>query len=213
MSKSQGNVIDPLKLLAVYPSDLLRAYFVAKINFLRDGVCSEELLKEFYQEFFINNLGNFCFRTGKMLELYNNNIIPGYAEKVENRQLVKYQHECWLVIEKFQELMDNYQLTHAYQEIEKLLNLSNKLIQDLVPWEIYKQKNTLLLNQTLNYLMNGVKIATFLLSSIIPNTSEVIFQYLNVNYQELNWENIKDFTQLDKKKVIKLEKPFFPPLN
>ena len=50
MSKSKGNVIDPLELLKKYPADLIRLYSVAKINFLQDGVCSEKLLRSFYQD-------------------------------------------------------------------------------------------------------------------------------------------------------------------
>ena len=132
MSKSKGNIIDPLELLKKYPSDLLRAYFVAKINFLQDGVCDEDLLKEFYQDFFIHNLGNLCQRVGKMVELYNNGIVPTFAE-AENIHLKSYYQICLATIENYQQKMDNYQLTSAFQEIEKLLNASNKLIQELEP--------------------------------------------------------------------------------
>jgi len=132
MSKSKGNVVDPLELLEKYPHDLLRTYFIAKINFLQDGIFSEDLLKEFYQDFFIHNLGNLCQRVGKMVELYNNNIVPAFAE-TENIHLKNYYQNCLSAIENYQQKMSNYQLTSAFQEIEKLLNFSNKLIHKLEP--------------------------------------------------------------------------------
>jgi len=132
MSKSKGNVVDPLELLEKYPRDLLRTYFVAKINFLQDGIFGEDLLKEFYQDFFIHNLGNLCQRVRKMIELYNNDTIPAFTE-TENIHLKNYYQICLTTIENYQQKMDNYQLTSAFQEIEKLLNASNKLIQELEP--------------------------------------------------------------------------------
>ncbi|CAG8662623.1 876_t:CDS:1 [Funneliformis caledonium] len=132
MSKSKGNVIDPLKLLEKYTADLLRAYFVVKIVFLQDGVFSEELLKKFYQEFFVNNLGNLCARVEKMIELYNNGSVPAFT-KTENSYLKEYYQTLLLTINEYQKLMDNYQLTAAFQKIQHLLDLSNKLIQKLEP--------------------------------------------------------------------------------
>src|SRR2546421_10040091 len=133
MSKSKGNIIDPLELLKKYPSDLLRAYFVAKINFLQDGVCDEDLLKEFYQDFLVNNLSNLVSRTNKMVYLYSEGIIPEFASKKKDLRLENYYKVCVSAVSNFQEMMDKYELTNAFSQIQCLLNESNRMIKVIAP--------------------------------------------------------------------------------
>src|SRR4051794_26022961 len=109
MSKSKGNVIDPLELLKKYPQDLLRAYFVAKINFLQDGICDENLLKNFYQDFFVNNLSNLVSRVNKMIHLYNKGMVPK-IEETKNERLTEYKKKCEFAVKEFQEKMNQYEL-------------------------------------------------------------------------------------------------------
>ena len=133
MSKSKGNVIDPLELLKKYPSDLLRTYFVAKINFLQDGICDEVMLKDFYHVFLVNNLSNLVSRVNKMLQLYREGVIPPLEKELKKEKLEEYKKKCEFVIKEFQEKMDNYELTNAFSQIQVLLDETNKLISDLAP--------------------------------------------------------------------------------
>jgi len=136
MSKSKGNVINPLELLKKYPADLLRGYLVAKINFLQDGVCSEDLLTEFYQHFLVNSLSNLVARTSKMLQLYNEGIVPEFNSLVSNQALNSYYHHCVFSCREFRRKMDNYELTKAFQQVQELISESNKLITTLAPWQL-----------------------------------------------------------------------------
>jgi methionyl-tRNA synthetase len=187
-SKSKGNVVDPLQLLKKYPRDLLRAYFMARINFLQDGVCDEDLLKEFYHEFLVNNLSNLVSRTHRMLHLYNGGVVPEIPEyPLElNEKLKNYYQQCDLAVKEFQKKMNRYELTEAFSQIQNLLEASNKLISDLTPWKLFEKGDTALLNSTLNYLVNGIKIAAFLLNPIIPETSQQILGKFNLEYHQLN---------------------------
>lgn len=212
-SKSKGNVIDPLELLKVYPQDLLRAYFVGKINFLQDGVLEEDLLKSFYQDFLVNSLSNLVSRVNKMLHLYNDGIIPTTAKEIKNKELKDYYHKCDFVVKEFQKKMEQYELTETFSQIQDLVNESNKLIPNLVPWELAKKGDNLLLNSTLNYLSNGIKIIIFLLNCIMPETSEKIAVVFRINLRELNWENLLDFNFLNERKVNTLEKHLYEPLK
>ncbi|RHZ35188.1 hypothetical protein [endosymbiont GvMRE of Glomus versiforme] len=75
--------------------------------------------------------------------------------------------------------MNQYELTDAFSQIQNLLNESNKLISDLAPWELTKKGDIILLNHTLNYLSNGIKIIAFLLNCIAPDISNDIFRHLS----------------------------------
>src|SRR4051794_31409567 len=108
MSKSKGNVIDPLELLKIYPKDLLRSYFVAKINFLQDGILEESLLRDFHQDFLVNNLGNLVSRVNKMIHLYSHGVIPKFSTNIENVNLTNYFLKCNLSVKEFQKRMDQY---------------------------------------------------------------------------------------------------------
>jgi len=213
MSKSKGNIIDPLELLKNYPKDLFRAYSIGKINFLQDGILEEELLRNFYQDFFVNNLSNLVSRVNKMLHLYNNGIIPEINEDFNNEKIKKYYDESSLTIKFFQEKMDKYELTNAFSQIQFLLIKSNKLIQESSPWELAKKGDDLLLNLTLNHLCNRIKIIAFLLNCIIPDTSKKILETFNIKLEELNWDNLLDFSVLNRIKVKLLEKHLYEPIK
>ncbi|KLL01638.1 MAG: methionyl-tRNA synthetase [Mycoplasmataceae bacterium RC_NB112A] len=236
-SKSKGNVSDPLELLKKYPADLLRAYFIGRINFLQDGVCDEDLLKEFYQDFLVNNLSNLVSRTCRMLHLYNQGIVPKMPENLselkinnslsENEKLKNYYQQCSLTVSEFQKKMDCYELTEAFLQIRVLLEASNKLISDSKPWELFKNGEIALLNFTLNYLANGIKISAFLLNPIIPKTSRKILAKFNLEIEfskypftfskkfschQVRWDNLFDFKSLNNLKIDLSEKHLFTNL-
>lgn len=217
-SKSKGNVIDPLELLKKHPQDLLRIYFVAKVNFLQDGICSEDLLKSFYQDFFINNLGNLVSRVNKMIHLYNKGIIPNtndnFSKELSEKEtkfekLEEYKKKCELAVKEFQEKMKQYELTKAFSQIQNLLDESNKLISELAPWELFKKDEINILNYTLNYLSNGIKIIAFLINSIAPTTSKNILETFNINDATINWDNCLSFEILNGLEIKVLEKHLF----
>ena len=76
MSKSKGNVVNPIDIIEKYGSDSVRSYFCSKISIYNDGLFSEEKLSSFYNDFFVNNLGNLFSRVFAMLEKYFNSKIP-----------------------------------------------------------------------------------------------------------------------------------------
>jgi methionyl-tRNA synthetase len=109
--------------------------------------------------------------------------------------------------------MNQYRLTNAFFHIQNLLDSSNKLIADLAPWELAKKGDIVLLHPTLNFLCNGIKILSFLLNCIIPETSQKIYKVFNVDQKKLDWSNCLDFSSLSNVKVEKLNRHLYESID
>lgn len=203
MSKSKGNVINPLELLKIHKSDTLRAYFSGKVIIYNDGIINEKILQLFYENFFLNSLGNLLSRVFKMLEMYNNNEIPIITE-IENSFLLNYREENKKNVQKYRESMDNYQITFAFNEIQNIIANSNKLISNIEPWKLFSERKIDLLNKTLIEAIHGIEIIGFLLNPITPETSNKIFSHLNIDIKKVNFDNLLFFDRISGKKLKKI---------
>jgi methionyl-tRNA synthetase len=202
MSKSKGNVINPFKLLENHKSDTLRAYFSGKVTIYNDGIIDEKVLQLFYENFFLNSLGNLLSRVFKMLEIYNNNEIP-IITKIENSFLVSHQEENKKNVQKYKNSMDDYQITSAFNEIQNMITNSNKLISNIKPWKLFSERKIDLLNETLMEVIHSIEIIGFLLYPITPETSSKIFSHLKINIKEVNFDNLLFLNRISGKKLEK----------
>ncbi len=170
ISKSLGNVINPLELLNKYRSDSIR-YSLLKCSVFEDSDYSEEILIERHNNELADKLGNLVSRVFALAEKYG-------IEKCENGLLKR------LKLKKIKNCLKSYELDRALAEIFAFIDACNEYVQEKKPWETKDRK-------VLYELADSIKAIAILLSSFIPETAEKIAGQLGFK--------VKDLGQIDKK--------------
>ena len=167
MSKSLGNVIDPLKLAEKYSSDSVRYVLMRSTPFGEDGDFSEKVLIERHNNELANKLGNLVSRVANLAEKYG-------ISKCENKLLKK------LKLKQVEKLVDNYELDKALNLIFSFIDVCNEYVQNKKPWETKDKK-------VLYELVDGIKAIAMLLWPFIPSTSEKIAKQIvfEINFKDL----------------------------
>jgi len=161
ISKSLGNIIDPLKLLKKYGADPVR-YALLRSSVFDDSDFSEEILIERHNNELANKLGNLVSRVTGLIE-------KNGVQKTENKLLKK------LNLKKIENLVENYELDKALNEIFAFIDICNEYIQDKKPWEPSSGDREKILYELKESIL---KIAE-LLWPFIPESSEKIKKQLN----------------------------------
>ena len=168
MSKSLGNVIDPIALAGTYGADALRYFLLREIPFGQDGVFSEELLKKRYNTELANELGNLLQRTLVLIEKNCNSKIPeGETDKILQNKLN---------LGKIKNHMEKLELHFALSEIFSFIAHCNAYVNEKQPWKLQGAE----LNNVLYSLADSLRITAILLAPFIPGTSEKISSQLGV---------------------------------
>ena len=167
MSKSLGNVIDPIKLCEKYGADALRYYFLREISPFSDGDFSIKRLEEVYNADLANGLGNLISRVTKLCQNANFKQSPS-----ENNGHVI------LEIEDYQKALDGYRFNDALMLIWDKITKLDRYINDEKPWELLKQpagsKKLQNIENILSHAVNQIQEIAILLKPFMPKTSEII---------------------------------------
>ena len=200
MSKSLGNVVDPFEIIKNYGADSLRYFLLKTIKIENDGVYSDDLFIELFNNDLANNYGNFISRSLGMINKYSNGIIPsGYDS--QTRKAKALIDETSDLINDVPQLIHEFNFVTLLTRIMNLCSNGNKYIEDTKPWELFKQNKKDELNNFLYVIANIAKILTFLLSPVLKEgTSEACKQY-NFDLSKLSIKTLLDFDQLEKHKV------------
>lgn len=176
MSKSLGNVVDPVELSKIYPLDAIRYFLLREIKFGEDGDFSLVHLKEHYNNDLANVFGNLLHRTLSMTERYFDGVVPEPSAAAEGLDPL-CEIDIW---NNFEKKMDNYSFDEALDEIWKVVDESNRLIEKEKPWDLAKT-NEKRLKDVLYNLLESLRQIGWLLLTIMPETTEKIWQQLGLD--------------------------------
>ncbi|MGF1538615.1 MAG: methionine--tRNA ligase [Elainellaceae cyanobacterium] len=177
MSKSLGNVLDPVRLTEQYGSDAVRYFFMKEIELGRDGDFSEERFINILNADLANDLGNLLNRTLKMAYKYCDRRVPNVAPNAISEDDALKSKGAAIAAEVGQ-TFERLAFSEGCEAVLSLVRASNKYLDDQAPWSLYKQGQQTQVEQVLYSVLETVRVAAYLLAPIIPNLSNQIYGQL-----------------------------------
>ena len=191
MSKSKGNILDPLEIINVYGLDPLRYYLLKEVSFGNDGNISEEKLENCINSDLANNFGNLCQRVLSFAEKNCSSLIPDHKFNDEDLEILKPLNN----LDKIRSFIDNQDINQYMSFIVDRLFAANKYFNDQEPWK--KKDDRLRLNTIVYTALELIRKITILLYPVMPETSVKVLNVFNET------ENSIDFTSIDNNEILK----------
>ncbi|MGB2706313.1 MAG: methionine--tRNA ligase [Candidatus Omnitrophota bacterium] len=217
MSKSKGNIVDPIGVIDKYGVDAFRYYLLSAVPFGYDGTFSERLFVERYNNDLANDLGNLLNRTLTMLDKYFDGVVPEIQPSSCDKDIkdavqdIPLKVGCGLL---------HFNSSSALRDILKLVNKANKHIEWKAPWKLAKD-NKESLSAVMYELIQAIGIIAVVIYSFMPDTARKMWKQLgmksdiasvklyiaNVKEKEKFWGIIPSGTKIRK------GKPLFPRIE
>jgi methionyl-tRNA synthetase len=214
MSKSKGNVIDPIELINEFGADAIRYFLLREITLGMDGNFSREALINRTNADLANDLGNLLHRTLNMIGRFNDGVIaaPSDSEEIDG-QLIKMAQDTTHAYEKCMDAMD---INTSIKLVWALISRTNKYIDETAPWSLAKdQEKRARLHTVLYNLAETLRIVTILISPFMPETALKIWSQLGVQseFAALSLGDAQTWGRLPAGTQVNTPEPIFPRIE
>ena len=194
MSKSKGNILDPIEIVKEYGIDPLRYYLIKEVSFGNDGNISQERLEDCINSDLANNFGNLCQRVTTFAIKNCNGKIPDQIkfEKEDLKILDNLKSNLDLIRKK----IDNQDINFYIDIIVNSLFDANKYFNDQEPWN--KKKDLIRLNTIVYTTLEIVRKISYMLYPIIPESSLKALKIFSIDEKQIKLSSLEDHNHLKK---------------
>ena len=204
MSKSLGNVVNPLDLIEEYGVDPVRYYLMREMVLGQDANFTMESFIRRYNSDLANDFGNLLSRVSKLIEKNFDSIVPDPGENTDAENVI--QNAAEKVIASIHTLIEEMKIHDALEETLQFIRGVNKYMEQQAPWKLVKEDKTAA-GRVLYTAAEALRIGTLLLEPIMPHRTEIVLETLSVSKRELNWGGLKAGIKL------KQHPPLFPRID
>ncbi|MFA6012116.1 MAG: methionine--tRNA ligase [Desulfobacteraceae bacterium] len=211
MSKSLGNVANPLSLKEKYGVDAYRFFLIRDMVFGLDSNFSEEAIVQRINSDLANDLGNLFSRVIAMSLKYFGGAVPEWDDSEETKHGLSLQCDAEEAVHDYCESMEIFAFHKGLAALFKLIGRMNKYVDETAPWDLAKDEaNTARLKTVMYNLLEGLRVVAGLISPVMPETSKTMLRHLgfdeqslDINLQDLNnWKSLKPGAPLTKAKAL-----------